>query len=135
MESRPVSSIDGSNFFGITHAVVNTHSYLHISVTKKFNAMFMLKIKSSCGGCSCDGHRYECMHMKEKEDRITKILVMSHVLYNLCSTCVDPQPGTKLMLFEYAKGLPADVAESDSMEDRSSTYKNEIPINNSFSYC
>ena len=34
----------GSNFFGFTYSVVNTHTALHINITahqhKKFNAMF-----------------------------------------------------------------------------------------------
>ena len=60
---------------------------------------------------------------------------VQRIMYTLYSTFVGPYPGKKAKLFEYAKGLPPDVAESDSMGDRSSTYENEIPINNSISYC
>ena len=55
------------------------------------------------------------------------------VIYTLNLTCVGPYPGKKAKLFEHAKGLPPDVAESDSMGDRSSTSENEIPIKYSVS--
>ena len=48
---------------------------------------------------------------------------------------VDPSPGKKAKLFDYAKGLSPDVAESDSMGNRNSIYENEITINKSINYC
>ena len=63
--------------------------------------------------------------------RITEILLSCpayyiHFIFNLCGS----YPGKKAKIFEYAKGLPTDVAKSYSMGDRISTYENEMPINN-----
>ena len=56
------------------------------------------------------------------------------IIDTLYSTCVNLYPGKEAKLFEYAEGLPPDVAEFYSMDDRGFTYENEIPINNSISY-
>ena len=58
--------------------------------------------------------------------------VMSGILIPLYLTCVDPYPGKKAKLF---KGLLPDIASLTLMVDGSATYENEIPINNSISYC
>ena len=50
--------------------------------------------------------------------RITKILLSClayyNIIYTLNLTSAGPYPGKKIKLFEYAKGLPPDVAECDS---------------------
>ena len=52
------------------------------------------------------------VHTIHDDYRKQKTYLVLHIIYTLYSAGVDPYPGKKAKLFEYAKGLSPDVAVS-----------------------
>ena len=97
--------MDGSNFFGITYAVVNTHIELHINIVKKFNGKFKPILKSSYGCVvvvSIDMVHTIYKDMPISDNKNTFVISCIIIIYTVYSTWVDPYPEKKAKLFEYA---------------------------------